>query len=137
MTNELEKLIEKHEGFGIMFEGFIYSMAQKYSRDYEGGNWISKKMDSDDELFFLTLGDDTKMYKIDITENQYNGGAMNAITYGLAIFTMCANQTAYSMLSAGKNNFAFELFAIFNYCMMSAKKILPQEELEKYELFLS
>jgi hypothetical protein len=132
----LEDLVNKYGTKGILFEQFIYRMAERFSKEYSGGVWSSKQVAHTENTasdvdsvhgFYLELDDD-KMYSIQNTENGYDNGEMDSKTFSLCIFVYACNIAGFHAHERGELDFAQDLFKLYYYCQTNALNILQDEK---------
>lgn len=133
---KLEQLINKHGQKGIMFEQSIYRIAEHFSPEYNGGYWESMQVVDDESGFYLKLDDDTS-YSIRNTQNGYDKGDMDSLTFGLAIFSFACNYVGNLAYEDGDEDFADDLFKLQYFCQAHALRILGDEKRHaQYHWFL-
>lgn len=132
----LAEFVNKHGSRGVIFEQFLYRMADNFSEDYDGGCWESKKATEDESWFYLGLNDN-KTYKIRNTANYYDSGDMDAKTFSLAIFAFACNVAGTDAHYKGMTELSEDLFELFRYCQRNAHEILGDDvKLSQYHWFL-
>lgn len=108
-------------------ESAVYSLAQYYSEDYQGGSWRFAELSCGGGFMYP---DGDRIYQVDVQGNGFSG-RMNAEVFGMFITSMALNRLSWQAYEASQEAKAKNRQAMYDSQESLCDKLIRHQEFLK------